>query len=117
MKKESKLRQNIKKAIKDFTKQYGHPPITKPQVYGSFWNNLAWKLDRNDIVTQFTEVSSGECDFYVMATYWSKKLEYSIVLSWDCENDFENEKELIDYIEKKEKEGKAIEKSILVKNQ
>ena len=117
MKKQNKTRLNIKKAIKDFKKEYGHIPEVYIQKKNDFgyadreMEKLAWLLDNNDISVNYVLVE-GESDSYVMATYYLPRLKETIILDWDATVVFNDEKALIDEIERLEIKGRQLNKSI-----
>lgn len=115
------IKQNIKQALKDFKKEYGHYPYVYKDSKNEFFyedreiENLAWKLDKNNISVNYVLVE-GHSDSYVIATYWMQKLKETIILDWDAETVFDNEEALIGEIERLENKGRTLNKNITLKS-
>lgn len=106
------IHENITRAIKQYKDEYEVNDITKEnRDIFEVWRDISWKLDENDIKVQFTPVYQ-DSDSYVMCTYHISKIGGSIVLDWDTECYFDNEKEMIDKIIRLEMRGREIESTI-----
>lgn len=106
---------NILQALKDFRKEYKRDPdIYAKSAYsynsGRDMENLAWKLDQNDISVNYILVE-GESHSYTLATYHLPSINLTVILDWDATTVFTNQKALIDEVTRLELKGRSLNAS------
>lgn len=102
------IKTKIKKAIKDFEKEYGRK-LNLDRMWEN-WARLSVKLTDQNINVRFEELDMGSGG-ETIATYYCHGLRNTIILDWDVSSQYENIDDLINTIADLEEEGIKIEKN------
>lgn len=103
------IKQNIKKAIKAYEKEYKRK-LSLDAMWED-WYELSKYLDPNEISVEFPQLDEGH-GAITICSYYIPTLKYPIILDWEVSSQYEDENDLIDSIARLEEKGIEIENSL-----
>jgi hypothetical protein len=111
------MEKEIKKAIRSFERETGDK-IKYPLDDIDYIEQISSHIEQRMPETYFglyVRGSSGGDDFWLQCEYYSKKLQQTIIWSYDFTDSYESEEDLIEVLTCTERDLKAFERRLSVK--